>query len=95
MNWSSGRNGLGSKPIDADGLRAQAVAAGGNVVTVEDHYPEGGVGEAVATVLVSTGTKLTRLAVEGLPRSGKSDELLHAFRIDAEAIERAVRGVVS
>ncbi len=83
------------KPIDADGLRAQAVAAGGNVVTVEDHYPEGGIGEAVATVLVSTGTKLTRLAVEGLPRSGKSDELLHAFRIDAVAIERAVRGVVS
>jgi transketolase len=66
-------------------------------VTVEDHWPEGGLGEAVATALAEGGAAvpLTRLAVTGMPTSGKPDELLAAAGIDAAAIAEAVRGLVA
>ena len=38
------------KPVDVDGLRAAAEATGGRIVTVEDHWPEGGIGEAVLSM---------------------------------------------
>jgi transketolase len=84
------------KPLDADGIRA-AAAATGAVVTVEDHWAEGGLGEAVATALVEGGAAVpfTRLAVTAMPTSGKPDELLAAAGIDAVAIAEAVRGLVA
>jgi transketolase len=84
------------KPLDADGIRDAALATGA-VVTVEDHWPEGGLGEAVATALAEGGVAvpLTRLAVTGMPTSGKPDELLAAAGIDAAAIAEAVRGLVA
>ena len=53
------------KPIDEDGLRAAAEATGGRVVTVEDHWPEGGLGEAVLSALAEFEGSLhfTKLAV--------------------------------
>jgi transketolase len=85
------------KPLDSAALAAQLRAAGGRLVTVEDHYPEGGLGEAVATALAEAGaapSALRRLAVTGLPHSGKAGELLDAFGISARRIVEAVREIV-
>ncbi len=79
------------KPIDAATLEAAASETGG-FVTVEDHWPAGGLGEAVLSALAEGGQvrPLIKLAVGGMPGSGKPDELRHAAGIDAEAIVRAV-----
>ena len=85
------------KPIDAEGLRAAARAAGNRVITVEDHWPEGGLGDAVLEVFADTDvhTRVTKLAVREMPGSGKPDELVAAAGIDAEHIAEAVRKLVS
>jgi transketolase len=84
------------KPIDAETLRAAAEITGG-IVTVEDHWPEGGLGEAVLTVFAEDEERppVIRLAVEGMPGSGKPDELLAAAGIDAEHIADAARKLVT
>lgn len=84
------------KPIDGKQFAEQLKAAGGNLVTVEDHYPEGGLGEAVLSALAEVGTsqkKYMKLAVTGMPHSGKPDELLEAFGISAKHIADAVRAM--
>ena len=83
------------KPIDG-GTLAAAAAETGRIVTVEDHWPEGGLGEAVLGALAERGAeaRVKRLAVTDMPRSGKPDELLAAFRIDAVAIANAARALV-
>jgi transketolase len=85
------------KPADGETLRAAAEATGGRVVTVEDHWPEGGLGEAVLSELASFEGQLhvTKLAVGDMPTSGKPAELLAAAGIDAEAIAAAARALVS
>jgi transketolase len=78
------------QPIDADAL----IAAGretGRLVTVEDHYPSGGIGDAVARAVAPAGLSVTRLAVREIPRSGRPDELLDKFGISAQHIIAAVR----
>ena len=84
------------KPIDAAGISAAVQATGGRIVVVEDHWPEGGIGDAVAGALVEAGqaVSIIRLAVSGMPTSGKPDELLAAAGIDASAIADAVRGLL-
>jgi transketolase len=84
------------KPIDADTLRAAAEATSG-IVTVEDHWPEGGIGEAVLSVFAEAeeGPRVVRLAVRDMPGSGKPDELIAAAGIDAEHIVAAARKLVS
>ena len=81
------------KPIDADAIVANAKEAGGKVVVVEDHYPEGGIGEAVASVLVGTGIKMTHLCVRELPRSGPPNVLLEKYGISASCIVSAVKSL--
>jgi transketolase len=83
------------KPIDADTLQAAAEATG-KIVTVEDHFPEGGLGDAVLGALAEHDEhpRVVKLAVREMPRSGKPDELLSAYGIDAEHIEAAVRQLV-
>ena len=80
------------KPIDEAGLR-EAAAATGAVVTVEDHWPEGGLGEAVLAALAGADERppVTVLAVAGMPASGKPAELLAAAGIDREHIADAAR----
>jgi transketolase len=81
------------KPIHAAALSSQVGAAGGRVVTVEDHYPGGGLGEAVLTALATGGASLKGarcLAVDRVPHSGKSEELLDAFGISARHIVAAI-----
>jgi transketolase len=82
------------KPIDAETLRAAAEATEGRIVTVEDHWPEGGLGEAVLAALADADAHVTVLAVQGLPGSGKPAELMAAAGIDADAIAHAARALV-
>ena len=84
------------KPIEGKQLAEQLKAAGGNLITVEDHYPEGGLGEGILSALAEAGAspkKYVKLAVTGMPHSGKPDELLEAFGISARHIVDAVRTV--
>ena len=81
------------KPLDADAIISNAKEAGGKVVVVEDHYPEGGIGEAVASVLVGTGITLTHLCVRELPRSGPPNVLLEKYGISASCIVSAVKSL--
>jgi transketolase len=77
-------------PIDKTALVAAGHATGGRIVTVEDHYAVGGVGDAVAEAVADAGFAVRRLAVREIPRSGKPDELLDLFGISARHIVEAV-----
>jgi transketolase len=81
------------KPIDIETLRAAAEATGGRLVTVEDHWPEGGLGEAVLAAFAGSEEppQVSVLAVQGMLGSGKPAELLAAAGIDAEHIAEAAR----
>ena len=84
------------KPLDPQAIAAEVNATGGRLVTVEDHWPEGGVGEAVLSALAQAGatpTKSRLLAVTRMPHSGKEGELLEAFGISASHIAAAVREI--
>ncbi|HEY8792802.1 MAG TPA: transketolase [Gaiellaceae bacterium] len=83
------------KPIDAETLQAAAEATG-KIVTVEDHFPEGGLGDAVLAALAEKDEHphILKLAVREMPRSGKPDELMNAYGIDAEHIATAARQLV-
>jgi transketolase len=78
-------------PVDRAGLVAAARATKGRVITVEDHYAAGGIGDAVAEAVAGAGFTVRRLAVREIPRSGKPDELLDRFGISAAHIVSAVR----
>jgi transketolase len=81
------------KPLGKDVILAAAHKTHNTVITVEDHYAQGGLGDAVAGELSSEGIKVHKLAVMELPRSGKPDELLHKFGIDAAAIVAKVKSL--
>jgi transketolase len=82
------------KPIDAEAVQAAARECGA-VVTVEDHWPEGGLGDAVLEALAEADDRppVSKLAVSEMPVSGTPAELLHEAGIDAGAIAAAVRAV--
>ena len=84
------------KPIDVETLRAAAEATGGRFVTAEDHWPEGGLGEAVLSAFADADERprVIHLAVREMPTSGKPAELLAAAGIDAEHIAAAARRLV-
>jgi len=81
------------KPIDGATLREAAAATGGRVVTVEDHWAEGGLGDAVLDVFADDDERprVLKLAVREMPSSGKPDQLLAAAGIDAAHIAEAAR----
>jgi transketolase len=79
------------QPIDRNALIAAANATGGLVITVEDHYVQGGLGDAVSAAVSEQGIRVRRLAVREIPRSGPSEELLDRYGISARAIVDAVR----
>jgi transketolase len=89
------------KPIDAAALREAARDTGGRVVVAEDHWPEGGLGDAVAEVLSDAeftrdgpAPRLTRLAVREMPGSATPAEQLAAAGIDARGIAEAAAALV-
>jgi transketolase len=85
------------KPLDGETLRAAAEATRGRIVTVEDHWPEGGLGDAVLGALAEADEPLrvVKLAVRDMPKSGKPAELLAAAGIDAEHIAAAARQLMT
>lgn len=82
------------KPLGADVIKAAAAKTNNLALTVEDHYPEGGLGDAVAGELSPEGIRVHKLAVFDLPRSGKPEELMAKYGIDSAAIIRKVKGLV-
>ncbi|MCG6137019.1 MAG: transketolase [Nostoc sp. LLA-1] len=88
------------KPIDVQTLHQAARDTKGNLVVVEDHWIEGGLGAAVLDAFAGTSNtpiydgpqlRLIKLAVRDMPGSGTPEELLHAAKIDADAIVEAVK----
>ncbi|MEA5616681.1 transketolase [Cronbergia sp. UHCC 0137] len=86
------------KPIDVSTLHQAARDTNGNLVVVEDHWPEGGLGAAVLDAFTAPykglQLQLIKLAVEDMPTSGTPEELLHAAKIDSDAIAEAVKSLV-
>ncbi len=82
------------KPIDTETLQQAAAETNNTLITVEDHYPEGGLGDAVMAAVATEGVSVHKLAVKGIPRSGKPEELLEYHGISADTIVRKVRALV-
>jgi transketolase len=81
------------KPIDRATLAAAVKATAGRLVVVEDHWVEGGIGDAVLAALIEEGIgplRYRHLAVRAMPGSGKPAELLDAAGISAKHIVAAV-----
>ncbi len=81
------------QPIDRENLIHHAAASGNKVVVVEDHFPQGGLGSALALALAGR-TEVAHLAVKELPRSGEPQELLDKYGISALHIVRTVKEMV-
>lgn len=91
------------KPIDTETLHQAAQDTEGNLIVVEDHWLEGGLGAAVQDAFAGVDTaptyqgpqlQLIKLAVQNMPGSGKPQELMHEAKIDADAIVEAARSLV-
>jgi transketolase len=81
------------KPVDASTL-IEAADDTGAVITVEDHFAEGGIGEAAASALSGHPAPLYTLAVHRMPKSGKPDELMEYEEISKQAIVRKVKEIM-
>ncbi|MBI2186222.1 MAG: transketolase [Acidobacteria bacterium] len=79
------------QPVDAGTLLRCARETGGRLMTVEDHYAAGGIGDAVASAVAAEGFTVRRLAVREIPRSGTPEQLLDRYGISARHIVAAVR----
>jgi transketolase len=82
-------------PVDRAALLAAGSATGGHIITVEDHYAAGGIGDAVAEAVADGSIQVHRIAVRAIPRSGKPDELLDRFGLSARHIVEAVQRVAA
>ncbi|HWY69937.1 MAG TPA: transketolase [Terriglobales bacterium] len=81
------------RPVDTATLLKAAAATNNTIITVEDHYCAGGLGDAVAEAVGPEGVRVYRLAVREVPHSGKPEELLAKYKIDAHAIIEQVHAV--
>jgi transketolase len=79
-------------PVDRDALVKAGRATGGRLITVEDHYAAGGLGDAVSEAVAAAGLTVRRLAVREIPHSGTPEELLERYGISAKHIVDAVLG---
>ena len=82
------------KPLGKDVIKAAAQKTNNLVLTVEDHYPQGGLGDAVAGELSADGVKVQKLAVFELPHSGKPEELLARYGLDSAAIAKKIKSMI-
>ncbi|MBT3456371.1 transketolase [bacterium] len=83
------------KPFDEKTVLSVAKASCLNVVTVEDHYVAGGIGEMISSALCNYGVDVFKLAINELPRSGRPEELLAHYGIDANSIVKTVKKLVA
>jgi transketolase len=82
------------KPIDVEGLSKNISETNNTAFVIEDHYYEGGAGEAVCSNLSEFGFKIHRHAVDRVPRSGKPEELYDLFGLSAEKIVDHLRKIL-
>lgn len=84
------------KPVDTATLR-RAAAETGHLVTVEDHWPEGGLGDAALEALTDDGPlpRVRKLAVRIMPASATPAEQLRAAGLDAESIAEAALALIA
>jgi transketolase len=82
------------QPIDRQALVAAARETGGRLITVEDHYVPGGLGDAVSAAVSEHGFRVCRLGIREIPRSGPPDALIDRYGISARAIVDAVRACI-
>ena len=78
------------QPVDAETLVSAGLQTGRQLITVEDHYVVGGLGDAVSEAVAHRGITVTRLAVREIPRSGTAVELLERYGISSSHISAAV-----
>jgi len=81
------------EPLDRENIAREVKEARKRVVVVEDHYYNGGLGDAVSNALGGKA-EIIHLAVKELPRSGKPEELMNKYGIDAENIQKAIRKLI-
>jgi len=81
-------------PIDRTGLLAHGRATQGSMLTVEDHYAHGGLGDAVLSAVAEEGFRVHKMAVREIPHSGKPDELIDRYGISARAIVETVKRIL-
>lgn len=82
------------KPLDTEGLRAHITNTGGKVIVAEEHYPEGGVYDAVCGAVPTCIKKIIHLCVRRVPGSAKPEEQLEMHGLDANAIYNAVKQIL-
>ena len=81
-------------PIDRAGLIEHARMTQGRLLTVEDHYAHGGLGDAVLGAVAEEGFRVHKIAVREIPHSGKPDELIDRYGLSARAIVETVKRIV-
>jgi transketolase len=80
-------------PIDRTTLLDSARSTQGRILTVEDHYAHGGLGDAVLSAIGTEGMKVHILAVRTIPHSGKPDELVAHLGIGARSIVETAKQI--
>ena len=83
------------QPVDAATLLRCARETKGTVITVEDHYAAGGIGDAVASAIAADGFTVQRLAVREIPRSGTPEQLVDHYGLSSRHIVAAVLGALA
>jgi transketolase len=78
------------KPIDEETLKKSASETNNTIICVEDHYYDGGLGDAVLNAVAKHGVRVHKMAVKELPRSGKPEELMELYGISAGCIVKKV-----
>jgi len=81
------------KPFNSKKFIELAMKHGKKILVVEDHYQEGGIGETIAKTVSGSAISVACLAINELPRSGKSEELMKKYKIDSNAIVNAVKSL--
>jgi len=81
-------------PIDRTTLLESARNTQNRILTVEDHYAHGGLGDAVLDAVATEGIKVHKLAVRAIPHSGKPDELVNHYGIGARSIVEAAKDII-
>ena len=83
------------KPVDEAGLVEAASASRRTVIVVEEHYSEGGLGDAVLNAVANHKIGVHKMAVREVPRSGKPDELLDYYGLSANRIAAKVKELLA
>ncbi len=81
-------------PIDVATLREAVRATNHRILTVEDHYLHGGIGDAVLNALADEGVRAHKMGIQQIPHSGKPDQLVDHYGISARAITEKIRQIL-